>query len=36
MWVLPDSMAADAGPAALERAVADGLDGRRSAELMPR
>ena len=36
MWVLPDSMAAAAGPAALERAVADGLDGRRSAELAPR
>jgi hypothetical protein len=36
MWVLPDSMAADAGPAALERAVADGLNGRRSAELVPR
>jgi colicin import membrane protein len=36
MWVLPDSLATEAGPAALERAVADGLNGRRSAELMPR
>jgi colicin import membrane protein len=36
MWILPESLAAAAGPAALERAVAEGLDGRRSAELTPR
>jgi len=36
MWILPESLAAAAGPAALERAVAEGLDGRRSAELAPR
>jgi hypothetical protein len=36
MWVLPESLAKAAGPAALERALADGLTGRRSAELTPR
>ena len=36
MWILPESLARAAGPAALERAVADGLTGRRSAELTPR
>ena len=36
MWIVPESLAAAAGPAALERAVADGLNGRRSAELTPR
>jgi hypothetical protein len=36
MWILPESLAAAAGPAALERAVADGLKGPRSAELTPR
>jgi len=36
MWVLPESLAKAAGPAALERALAAGLTGRRSAELTPR
>jgi colicin import membrane protein len=36
MWILPESLAAAAGPAALERAVAEGLNGPRSAELRPR
>jgi colicin import membrane protein len=36
MWILPESLAAAAGPAALERAVAEGLNGRRSAALAPR
>jgi len=36
MWILPESLAAAAGPAALERAVAEGLNGRRSAGLTPR
>jgi hypothetical protein len=33
MWIVPESVAASAGPAALQRAVADGLNGPRSAEL---
>lgn len=36
LWVMPESVAATAGPAALQRAVADGLDEPRSAELAPR
>ena len=36
MWILPESLAAAAGPAALQRAVADGLNGPRSAELTRR
>jgi colicin import membrane protein len=35
MWVIPESLAATVGPAALQRAVTEGLNGPRSAELMP-
>jgi hypothetical protein len=36
MWIVPESVATAAGPSLLERAVADGLIGPRSAELQPR
>jgi hypothetical protein len=36
MWVVPESIAEAAGAEALEKAVADGLDALRSAELAPR
>jgi hypothetical protein len=35
MWIVPESLAAVAGPAALQHAVAEGLNGPRSAELWP-
>jgi hypothetical protein len=35
MWVVPESLAATAGADALQRAVMDGLNGPRSAELAP-
>lgn len=35
MWVIPESLAATVGPAALQRAVTEGLNGPRSAELAP-
>src|SRR5581483_8745155 len=36
LWVLPESVATEAGPAALQRAVSEGLNGPRSAALAPR
>lgn len=36
MWVVPESLAETAGPAALQRALTDGLNGPRSAQLTPR
>jgi colicin import membrane protein len=36
LWVVPESIALAAGPAALQRAIAEGLGGPRSAELTPR
>ena len=36
MWVLPESLADAVGPAVLERALEDGLNSPRSAELSPR
>jgi len=36
LWVIPESVAAAAGPEALQRAVDDGLNSPRSAELTPR
>jgi colicin import membrane protein len=33
MWIVPESLAAVAGPEALQRAVAEGLSGPRSADL---
>ena len=36
MWIVPESLAATVGPAALQRALTDGLNGPRSAELAPR
>ena len=36
LWVLPETFAAAIGPAALQQAVAEGLNGPRSAELIPR
>src|SRR5262249_21416358 len=35
MWIVPESVAAAAGGAALERAVTEGLNGPRSAEVLP-
>jgi colicin import membrane protein len=35
MWIVPESIAAAAGPEALERALASGLNGPRSATLAP-
>ena len=36
MWIVPENLAAAAGPAALQRALTDGLNGPRSAALEPR
>ena len=36
MWVIPERMAADVGPALLERALDEGLAAPRSADLAPR
>jgi hypothetical protein len=36
MWIIPESLAATAGSAALQRALTDRLNGPRSAELAPR
>ena len=36
MWIVPESLAATVGPAALQRALIDGLNGPRSAALAPR
>jgi len=36
MWIVPESLAETMGPAALERALTEGLNGPRSAALMPR
>ena len=36
MWVIPERMAADVGPALLERALDEGLAAPRSADLEPR
>ena len=36
MWVVPESLAQTLGPAGLQRALTDGLNGPRSAALMPR
>jgi hypothetical protein len=36
MWIVPESLADAVGPSVLERAVDDGLNGPRSAELNPR
>jgi hypothetical protein len=33
MWIVPESLADAVGPAVLEQAVQDGLNGPRSAEL---
>jgi colicin import membrane protein len=33
MWIVPERLAEAAGPAALERAVAEGLNGPRSADI---
>jgi hypothetical protein len=33
LWVVPERIAAEAGPAALEQALADGLEGTRAADL---
>jgi len=35
MWIVPESVADAVGPAVLQRAVADGLNGPRSAQLEP-
>jgi hypothetical protein len=35
MWIVPERLAEAAGPAALERAVAEGLNGPRSADIFP-
>ena len=35
MWVIPEGLASTVGPAALQRAVTEGLNGPRSAELVP-
>lgn len=35
MWIIPESLAATAGAAALQRALSDGLNGPRSADLAP-
>ena len=35
MWIVPERVAEAAGPAALERAVAEGLNGPRSADIFP-
>jgi hypothetical protein len=36
MWIVPENLAAAAGPQALQRALTDGLNGPRSAQLSPR
>ena len=36
MWIVPETLAATAGPAALQRALTDGLNAPRSAQLAPR
>ena len=33
MWIVPESLAAAAGPTALQRALTEGLNGPRSAAL---
>ena len=33
MWIVPERVAEEAGPDALERAVAGGLNGSRSADI---
>jgi colicin import membrane protein len=35
LWIVPERVADTAGPAALERAVAEGLNGPRSADVFP-
>jgi hypothetical protein len=35
LWIVPERLAEMAGPAALERAVAEGLNGPRSADIFP-
>jgi hypothetical protein len=35
MWVIPESLATAAGATALQKAVSEGLNGPRSAELVP-
>jgi hypothetical protein len=36
LWIVPESLAAAAGPAALWRALAEGLERPRAADLVPR
>jgi hypothetical protein len=36
MWIVPERLVETSGPAGLERALSEGLNGQRSARFAPR